>query len=237
MNEGKKHRKTLAGRFPAKFGLLARLWLRLVLLLPFASVGAGSLASCRAQTNRSDASAATGSSAPSSLPRGQPSGLPPPSPALSGAAVDLSTVMGRARKLANAWQTDAALLGVEAELSDGKIQTQAGGAAKVTFGPSPFASAPPRSGLFVVTYDKSGINGAPLNGTPGKALPEPMCAPEGVLPRLAEFKGSPITLRYGLDGSQRPAWLVSLPPDSKPLRAFAPDDCSPRGTFVARPKH
>jgi len=89
----------------------------------------------------------------------------------------------------------------------------------------------------VVTYDKSGIKGVAVKGTPPKALPEPMCAPEGVLPRLDDFKGSPIVLRYGLDGSQRPGWLMSLPGAPKPLRAFAPEDCSPRGTFVARPKH
>jgi len=62
-----------------------------------------------------------------------------------------------------------------------------------------------------------------------------MCAPEGVLPRLDDFKGSPIVLRYGLDGSHAPAGLMSLPGAPKPLRAFAPEDCSPRGTFVARP--
>lgn len=160
-----------------------------------------------------------------------------PIPALDGAAVDLSTVMGRARKLANAWQPEASLLGVEANLIGGKIPTQEGGVAKVTFGPSPFASEQPRSGLFVVVYDKSGISGAPAKGTPGKPLAEPMCAPEGVWTRLDDFKDTLITLRYGLDGSQRLAWLVSLPGAPKPLRAFAPDDCSPRGTFVARPKH
>jgi hypothetical protein len=160
-----------------------------------------------------------------------------PIPALDGASVDLSTVMGGARRLANAWQPEASLLGVEANLVGGKIPTLDGGTAKVSFGPSPFASEQARSGLFVVVYDKSGIHGGPVKGTPGKALAEPMCAPEGVLPRLDDaLKGSPITLRYGLDGSQRPAWLVSLPGDPKPLRAFAPDDCSPRGTFVARPK-
>jgi len=210
---------------------------RLALLLPLALVGAGFLTRCRAPKEGSDTSAPTGSSSASSLARDQPSGsLVPPGPALSGAAVDLSTVMGRARKLANAWQTDAALLGVEASLFRGKIQTQDGAVAKVTFGPSPFASDQARTGLFVVTYDKSGISGAPANGTPGKALPEPMCAPEGVLPAVQEFKDSPITLRYGFDGAQRPAWLVGLPGDPKPLRAFAPNDCSQRGTFIARPK-
>ena len=184
---------------------------------------------------------AKGSDAPTAAPL--PAFTPPPVvsavpiPELDGSAMDLSTVMGRARKLANAWQPDAALLGVEANLVGGKIQTQDGATAKVTFGPSPFAGADTHPGLFVVIYDKSGITGAPAKGTPGKVLPEPMCAPEGVLPRLDDnLKGSPITLRYGLDGSQRPAWLVSLPGDPKPLRAYAPDDCSPRGTFVARPK-
>jgi hypothetical protein len=170
-----------------------------------------------------------------SLPPTPPVVSAVPIPALDGSAVDLSTVMGRARKLANAWQVEASLLGVEANLVGGKIPTQDGGSAKISFGPGPFASEQSRSGLFVVTYDKSGISGAPAKGTPGKPLAEPMCAPEGILPRLEELKDSPITLRYGLDGSQRPAWLVSLPGQAKPLRAFAPDDCSPRGTFIARP--
>jgi hypothetical protein len=59
-------------------------------------------------------------------------------------------------------------------LSGGKIQTQDGASAKVTFGPSPFDSTHPRSGLFVVTYDKSGISGVPAKGLAGKTLPEPM---------------------------------------------------------------
>lgn len=159
------------------------------------------------------------------------------SPALDGAPIDLSTVMGRARKLANAWEPDAPLLGIEATLLDGFIQTQDGASAKVTFAPAAFVGKQQHTGLFVVTYDKSGINGAPLAGTPGRSLPEPMCAPEGVLPHLGDFKGSPIVLRYGLDGAERPGWLVSLPGDPKLLRAFAPDDCAERGTFIARPKH
>jgi len=169
--------------------------------------------------------------APTATPLPTPAALP-----LTGEPADLSSVMGRARKLANAWQPDATLLGVEATLLDGKIQTGAGATAKVSFGPSRFGDAPARPASFVVTYDRSGIKGTPLKAAAGKALPEPMCAPEGVLPRLDEFKGSPLTLRYGLDGSQRPAWLMSLPGDPKPLRAFAPEDCSPRGTFVARPR-
>lgn len=162
---------------------------------------------------------------------------PVPIPALDGTAVDLSTVMGRARKLANAWEPDAALLGVEATLLNGKVPTQDGATATVTFGPSPFETARPKSGLFVVTYDKSGIAGAAVKGNAGKALPEPMCAPEGVLPGLAELVGDPIKLSYGLDGASRPAWLVSRPGDPKPLRAFGPDDCSPRGLTNARPQH
>jgi len=42
--------------------------------------------------------------------------------------------MGRARKLANAWQPEAGLLGIEATLLDGKIPTQAGGTAKIVLG-------------------------------------------------------------------------------------------------------
>ncbi len=158
-----------------------------------------------------------------------------PTLSLSGAAVDLSTVMGRARKLANAWQSDAALLGIEASLANGKIQTQDGASAKLTFGPSPFDSAQARSGLFVVVYDKSGINGAPAPGKSGLHLPEPMCAPEGVLTRVAELGGETIALRYGLDADQRPMWLATLatrPQD--PPRLFDPQDCHLHGVLARR---
>lgn len=155
---------------------------------------------------------------------------------LDGRAVDLSTVMGKARRLANAWQPDAALLGIRATLFGGRIQTQDGATAEIRFGPAPFGSAPASGPLFIVTYDKSGLRGAASNQAPSKALPEPMCAPEAVLPRLAEFTREPITLSYGFDGSDRPAWLMSLPSDPKPIRAFAPENCETRGTFIARPK-
>lgn len=156
---------------------------------------------------------------------------------LDGRAIDLSTVMGKARRLANAWQRDAALLGVRATLFDGRIQTQDGATAEVRFGPAPFGAAPANGSLFIVSYDRGGLHGAPSSQTPGKALPEPMCAPEAVLRRLTEFTSEPVTLSYGFDGSDRPAWLMSLPSDPKPLRAFAPDSCETRGTFIARPKH
>jgi len=188
-----------------------------------------------AEQAASPAASPSGLTAPPAAPMATPLPVPAALP-LSGEPADLSSVMGRARKLANAWQPDATLLGVEATLLNGKIQTAAGATAKVSFGPSRFGDAPARPASFIVTYDQSGIKGTALKGTPSKALPEPMCAPEGVLPGLDEFKGSPLTLRYGLDGSQRPAWLMSLPGDPKPLRAFAPEDCSPRGTFVARPR-
>ena len=85
-------------------------------------------------------------------------------PVLDGAAVDLSTVMGRARKLADQWQRDAALLGIEATLAQGKIQTQDGASATLTFGPSPFEAPPLHPILFVVTYDNTGIHGAARTG-------------------------------------------------------------------------
>lgn len=157
-------------------------------------------------------------------------------PPLTGDAVDLSTVMGRARKLANAWQPEATLLGVEATLVDGKIQAQDGASAKLTFGPSPFDSMKARSGLFVVVYDKTGINGTPAAGTPGKALPEPMCAPERVLARLSNGAEGPTTLRYGLDSAQRPMWMANSQAHPKDVSLFDPQDCSVRGLVGPRNK-
>ncbi len=167
----------------------------------------------------------------------EPPRLHPETPtlSLSGAAVDLSTVMGRARKLANAWQSDATLLGIEARLANGKIQTQDGASAKLTFGPSPFDSTQARSGLFVVVYDKSGINGAPAPGKPGTPLPEPMCAPEGVLAHVAELGGGTIALRYALDADQRPMWLATLATQPQdPPRLFDPQDCHLHGVLARR---
>jgi hypothetical protein len=157
---------------------------------------------------------------------------PGPVPELAGAAVDLSTVMGRARKLANEWQREAALLGIEATLSGGKIQTRDGARAKVTFGPSPFDSTHARSGLFVVTYDQSGISGAATKGTAGHALPEPMCAPEHVLARVTDLGEGPLTLRYAEDASDRPMWLVNPQPDPKRLRLVDPQTCQLRGLLA-----
>lgn len=165
---------------------------------------------------------------------------PPPVPSaapigpLDGAAVDLSTLMGRARKLANAWQSDAALLGIEATLLDGKVQPQAGGSAKISFGPSPFAAVPTASGLFVVTYDKLGIASGPAKGNAGKALAEPMCAPEGLQPSLDDLKGTAYGLRYGLAADQRPAWLVTSPAQPKLLRVFDPQTCGMRASNPVR---
>jgi hypothetical protein len=63
-----------------------------------------------------------------------------------------------------------------------------------------------------------------------------MCAPEGVLPGLADLKGSTIKLSYGFDGVGRPAWLVTLPGQPKPTAAYSPQDCGPQGVTVLRPK-
>lgn len=157
-----------------------------------------------------------------------------PLPPLDGAAVDLSTLMGRARKLANAWQSEAALLGIEATLLDGNVQPQAGGTAKLSFGPSPFAIAPSASGLFVVTYDQHGITAGPAKGAAGKSLAEPMCAPEGLLPRLDDLKGTPYSLRYALAADQRPAWLVSSSKQPKLVRVFDPQTCGTRASIQLR---
>ena len=162
---------------------------------------------------------------------------PPPAhtavPELTGAAVDLSTVMGKARKLANHWDQDAALVGIEATLIGGVIPTQDDAVAKLTFGPSIFASARPKTGLFVVTYDKTGLTGVPVKGPPTKALPEPMCAPEIVYARIAGGAVPSLSLRYAFDGSERPAWigLVAGQPAAQ-ARLFDPARCDPMGIVV-----
>jgi hypothetical protein len=157
-------------------------------------------------------------------------------PVFDGSMIDLSSVMGRARRLANERDAEAALLGIEATLQSGKIQPQQGGAAKLTFGPSPFAPTPRRSGLFVVTYDQRGLHSAPEPGPAGVTLPEPMCAPEAVLLRVAELGVRPLLLRYGLDNYQRPSWLVSPVSEPAQLRIFEPQACGARGTIVVRPR-
>jgi hypothetical protein len=163
--------------------------------------------------------------APGTLP---PPPKPVPIPELKGAPVDLSSVMGRARKLANAWQPDAALLAVEATLSHGLIHTEAGASAKITFGPSPFAAVQTRTGLFVVIYDQSGMTGAPTPGKAGPTLIEPMCAPEGVVGRVTDLGDAPFSLSYGLDPRGQAAWMVSTPSQPKLVRYFSPQDCQAR---------
>ena len=166
--------------------------------------------------------------------------LPPP-PAmgplapLRGEPADLSSVMGRARKLVSEWQADAELVGIEATSIVGtRIQTQDGGTARVTFGPSHF-NVEQRAGVFVVTYDKTGISGAPAKGPAPPALPEPMCAPEFVYRRMAVDGQTPvISLRYALD-QDRPVWLAQLAGDAnaKPI-AFDPQSCQAAAIRVRR---
>lgn len=154
----------------------------------------------------------------------------------TGEALDLSTVMGRARKLADHWQPEAALLGIEATLHHGKLQTQEGAQAKLTFGPSRFAPSPTAKGLFVVVYDQSGLRGAPAAGSPSRALPEPMCAPEHALAQVRALGEGPFSLRYALDASQRPMWLVSSSASPEQQRLLDPQDCQPHGLVVGRGK-
>jgi hypothetical protein len=139
--------------------------------------------------------------------------LPPMGPLapLRGEPADLSSVMGRARKLANEWQADAALLGIDASaIVAGQIQTRDSGVATLTFGPSSFNVSQPRSGVFVVTYDHAGIRGVPAKGAPARALPEPMCAPEFIYRRVAGSESPSVSLRYAFDQNQRPVWLAKL---------------------------
>ena len=201
------------------------IWVWLALAAPIALVAFGKLAAPRHP--------AVDAAPPHSA---TPTSQTPASALLSGNAVDLSTVMGRARKLADGWQREAALLGIEATLVDGKIQTQDGATAKLTFGPSPFDTRQTRSGLFVVVYDKSGITGAPAPGAVGKALPEPMCAPERVFSRLTHVGEGPIRLRYGFDEAGRPLWMANSQSHPQELRLFDAQDCSVHGLVGPRNK-
>lgn len=187
-----------------------------------------------AQRARSDVSVAAASD--SVAGPGVKLAPPPPTvpvPELTGAAVDLSTVMGKARKLANQWDQDAALVGIETTLVAGVIPTQDGASAKLTFGPSIFKSAQAKTGLFVVTYDKSGMSAAAAKGAPAKVLPEPMCAPERVYARLAESGKPSVSLRYGFDASERAVWmgLVSGQPVAQ-TRFVDPHSCEPMALVV-----
>jgi hypothetical protein len=157
-------------------------------------------------------------------------------PKLDGSPVDLSTVMGRARKLADAWHREATLLGIEATLRDGKIETGEGATAQLVFGPSSFGGDAEHRGWFVVTYDKSGLSTAEAAaGSPRKALPEPMCAPEHVVSQLARGNAA-VFLRYTFDEDERPLWLVGPPTEPARVRAFDAHDCRVRG-IVVPPRH
>jgi hypothetical protein len=208
-------------------------WVWVLVLVPLAALSLGVLVKLGQRTYRNFVNAKAAQARAAESPPSQPANAPP---AAAGEALDLSSIMGRAHHLANAWEPEAALLGIEANILSGRIQPSEGGSAKLTFGPSHLSAAPRHSGLFVVSYDKDGIHGAPATGKLGPELPEPMCAPEAVLLRVPEFGHAPILLRYGLDSVQRPSWLVSPVSDPKQLRIFEPQACAPRGTIVVRPR-
>lgn len=209
-------------------------WVWIVALVPLAVVALGvasglSLYGLRKHLANAEAARSAASAAPA----------PPPTstrPPLSGEPADLSSIMGRARRLADEWQREAALLGVEARLLRGKVQTSEGASAKLTFGPSPFAGERQRSGSFVVTYDRSGLRGAPEPGRGGKPLPEPRCAPEHVLPLVSDWSAEAITLRYGFDRDERALWFASPAERPAELRVFDPGDCRQRGNIVVAPR-
>ena len=142
--------------------------------------------------------------------------------------------MGRARKLADAWQREATLLGIEATLRDGRIETADGAKAQLTFGPPSFGGVK-HLGWFAVTYDQSGLHTASLPaGSPRKTLPEPMCAPEHVVSQIVG--NDAIFLRYAFDEDERPLWLVGPPTEPAKVRAFDAHDCRVRG-IVVPPRH
>jgi hypothetical protein len=209
-------------------------WAWIVALVPLAIVGLGVASRLSVYGLRKHLARAQAETSAESAP--PPASFAQPTATLTGEAVDLSAVMGRARKLAERWQPEAALLGIEAVLLGGKIQTQDGASAKLSFGPGRFASKRQRAELFVVTYDKAGLSGAPAPGRAGKALPEPMCAPEHVLLRLSEQAGSATVLRYGYDDDERALWFANPAGDPKNLRVFDAQDCRLRGNVVVVPR-
>ncbi|HEY3256606.1 MAG TPA: AarF/UbiB family protein [Polyangiaceae bacterium] len=154
-----------------------------------------------------------------------PSALPtvtkaPPPPQVTGSPVDLSTVMGRARALADGWQPEAVLCGIDATIRQGLIQTGEGAKATLVFGPSSFRTPRERTGSFIVTYDADGMHGAPSTAVAGKALIEPMCAPETAYARVTGSSGAPVRLRYALDSRGKPRFGCSrarvTPPGRRP---------------------
>jgi hypothetical protein len=148
----------------------------------------------------------------------------------TGATLDLSTLMGRAQVRANAWQSEAALLGIEVtHLTRRGVETEAGGKAKFRYGPSPYRPAT-AGGTLVVTYDRGGLSGVNSQEKPADALPEPMCSPEEVY-RLTVGEGEtkPISLVYKIDVNGQAAWHASDPstPDLKP-KVYDRQNCMPR---------
>ena len=161
--------------------------------------------------------------AASSLPSPPPAATPVHLPPMGGVPVDLSTIMGRARALADGWQREATLCSIDAALSGGLIATQDGGKATLVFGPSPFAATAQKAGRFVVIYDSTGLHGEASSEAPGKALVEPMCSPEEALRRASASTG-PVTLRYALDSKGKQAvWLATVAGTTK---AFDNRSCS-----------
>jgi len=209
-------------------------WVWLVAIVPVATVAVGvaSVLSARGLRSFLAQSNAAGSSAAPAESVSAPTGFSP----LAGEVADLSSIMGRARKLANDWHREAALLGIEAVVERGKVQTSAGATAKLTFGPSPFATARPSSDLFVVVYDQAGLRGTATSGRVSKTLPEPMCAPEHVLKRVLDLGDVPVSLRYGFDSDERALWFTSPAEHPQRLRVFDPRDCSQRGNIVVVPR-
>ena len=106
----------------------------------------------------------------------------------------------------------------------------------MTFGRARFSEPRPQTELFVVTYDKTGIHGVAASGQAGKALPEPMCAPEHVLPGTAELGEGPLRLRYAFDDDERALWFATPQDDAQQLRVFDATDCRRRGTVVVAPR-
>jgi hypothetical protein len=151
---------------------------------------------------------------------------PPAPPKVTGNAVDLSTLMGRARASADSWQREATLSSIDATISQGLVQTGEGATATLVFGPSPFGKPGERTGRFVVTYDSSGLHSASSEQPAGKALIEPMCAPETAYQRATGSSGARVTVHYGLDSRGKNAvWLIRDASDAKPS-AFDSQHCA-----------